>query len=310
MKKIYRSLLFVPGHKPDWAVKAPKFMPDGLILDLEDAVPWTQKDVARGHVSDVIESMRDWTGALFVRINPWSSGYAVKDVLGVLRDGLTGIMLPKVRSSKDIISLDHLLTELEIERGMPQGAVEIMPLWETPYAMMTIYDCVVASTRVRRCGGGFVHSPGGDRDRSLGLTNTEGRLEQLYLSAKAVLEAKAAGLDQVFGGMSTDLSNLAILQDVATRSRDFGCGGSMVIHPSHVAVVNEIFSPNQAAIDEAFALLEAMHAGVKQGDAAVRHNGKMVDIAMCRSSLELLEQTQRFGKEIRAIPSEWKSAFR
>ena len=308
--KYYRSLLFVPAHKPEWAIKSPKFNPDALILDLEDAVPWSGKDAARHKVPEILEAMRDWPGGMFVRINGWTTGHLVKDVAAILHDRLTGIMLPKIRGPVDVGSLDNLMTELEIERGMPVGKIEILPLWETPYAMRTMYEGMIASPRVKRHGGGFVYSPGGDRDRSVGLINTPGRLEQVYLAGKSVLDARAAGVNQILGGLSTELHDLNIVREMATRSLEFGCSGSMIIHPSHVAVVNEIFSPSKAEIEEAVAILETMHAGVLRGDAAVRLNGKMIDIAMARSALLLLERAHGFGMNVRAIEPAWRDEFR
>jgi citrate lyase subunit beta/citryl-CoA lyase len=124
------------------------------------------------------------------------------------------------------------------------------------------------------------------------------------VNSRAVLDARAAGLVQIFGGGAGDIHNLELLRSTALRARQFGCGGSVVLHPSQVPIVNEIFSPTIEQLDVALGILSAMQEAVAANSAATLYKGRMVDIAHAQSALELLNEARAFGMDVE-IPIFW-----
>ncbi len=298
-----RSFLFVPGNRPSWMVKAPKYGPDALIFDLEDSVPISEKVAARACIRDAIDQLSEWSGGRFVRVNPWGSGLLVSDLLAVVRPGLTGVLLPKAQDETEVVALDLLLDELEIERGL--RGIEIIPVLETPRALYRVFQICEASERVLRVTGvGGSDIRGGDLTRALGVP-IEGDVlaEMLHLNSRGILEARAAGVKEILNGSTSDLGDMDKVRSVAQQAKRMAATGTMVIHPSHVPIVNEVFSPSPAEIALARSLLETMADAIaNSGTAASTHNGRMVDYAHVRSSVELLERATSLGLDVGEVP--------
>jgi citrate lyase subunit beta/citryl-CoA lyase len=278
----------VPGNKLDWMLKAPKYGADALILDLEDSVPEDQKVASRALIQRaIVELGPRRRPKLFARMNGLSTGLAEEDLEAVVRPGLFAIEAPKINGPEDIRELDALLTRLETKAGMEPGQTAIMPLTESARAMREAYEIAMASPRVTYL---FVAGGSGDGDmaRVLGFRETPGHLETLYVRSKILLDAKAAGAHPICGVLGR-LDELGELAQQAKEARDLGFVGSNVIHPSHVPVVNEAFTPTQSEIDHWKEIVAAVEEGQRRGSAAVAHKGKMLDIAHLTYAREMLE---------------------
>jgi len=295
---ILRSILIVPGHKPDWMRKAPGLGADALMFDLEDPVPVDAKADARAAAGAVVEDAGATSVPIFVRVNGWGTGHLLHDLHAVVGPGLHGVALPKTDQAGDVIALDRVLSELEAARGLPVGSIEVYPILETARSMRESHAVFTSSARVRRGSGVIAATPGGDFYRATGSTYTDEGLESLYVSSKIVLDARSAGFDSIIGGVVTDLTGTELLRTVMTRLRTIGANGAFAIHPSQVPVLNEVFSPSADDIAEAVATLVAMADGVARGDAAVRHRGRMIDYAHVRTARDLLDQAARWGLEV------------
>jgi citrate lyase subunit beta/citryl-CoA lyase len=287
-------MLFVPGHKRDWARKAVASGTDAVIFDLEDAVAPEHRAEARATTLAALRELADAPVGRFVRVNGWGGrGDLLTDVLAVFAPELDGIVLPKVRGPQDVTALDLLLGELE-GAAAPRRPVEIVPLCETAAAIDARRAVYEASRRVRRAPVGGYGSPGGDTSRSIGLLQTPDGDETAYLLGRGVLEARAAGLVGVLGGMSTAVRDLADVERVALRSRQFGANGCLAIHPSHVPVLNRVFTPTADEIEGAARLLR-LFAESGDADRALELDGRMVDLAHVRSAAELLRGATGWG---------------
>ncbi len=104
--KLYRSVLFVPGNRPDWIDKAPKYGPDALILDLEDAVPNAEKVDARKIVRAGIERSRERGVPTVVRVNGVNTGLTAEDVEAIVTNGLVAVAIPKLERVEEILKVD------------------------------------------------------------------------------------------------------------------------------------------------------------------------------------------------------------
>src|SRR4051812_42680334 len=118
----YRSMLFVPGHKPDWVPKGVASGADALILDLEDSVPAAAKDTAREVVAEAIRAGGSGRTDLWVRPNPLVSGLIGPDLEAVVGPGLAGLFIPKVFSADDVVRIDAVVSHLEQRAGLEPGS--------------------------------------------------------------------------------------------------------------------------------------------------------------------------------------------
>ncbi len=288
-----RTMLFIPAHKLDWVRKVDRYAPDSVVIDLEDAVPRNLKVEARGMAHEAIGILRDKGIPAFVRINALGESGA-EDIDAIVRDGFSGVMLPKSRHVEEIRELDRLLSYGEGRAGMPLGSVAILPLPETAEGMWAARDLAAAS---KRCKGvvGVVQGPiSGDVAMAMGFRpSMEGR-EQIYLASKMILDSRAGGAPYPLGSIiGTRLDDLDGVRMLAERAKSFGFSGCVLIHPSHVAIASEVFAPTEEEVEYFSGLIEAMREAEARGDAAVAYQGRMVDYAMLPLAEEVLRDAAR-----------------
>ncbi|MGY8685251.1 CoA ester lyase [Bradyrhizobium sp. UFLA05-153] len=299
----YRSMLFVPGYKLDWMLKAPKYGPDALMFDLEDSVEVGQKAEARTTVAGAIKELCTGSFGRFVRLNGWRTGCLLDDLNAVVIDGLDGVALPKTEDPEDIAALDLVLGELERSRGLPVGRIEICPHAETAVGMYKFYDICMASQRVKRAGAACDPLPGGDSARSLGLQLNDPTDECIYFGAYSALQARAAGIIQVEGAMTARLDDLELVRRIGEKSKRIGATFGSAIHPSHIPVINEIYSPSQDEIDEARDIVSFAAEATARGEAAVRYKStRLVGYAIVRTAMDVLRKAQAAGIDVGNVP--------
>lgn len=271
-----RSLLFVPGDSEHKVARAAQSGADALILDLEDSVAPTQKDLARNLVSRLVaESVsREWR--CFVRINPFDSGLALADLAAVVRPGLDAILLPKVNGIEDVVRLGHCLDALEEAARMPTGQVRIAVVaTETPAAMFALGSYAGGHPRLVALTWGAEDlaaaiGASGNKDAAGDWTLPFAMARAQCLWAAACAEVPA--IDTLYADFR-DLEGLAA--DCACSRRD-GFSGRIAIHPDQVATINAAFSPSAEELARARRIVEAF---AKQPDAgALGIDGQMLDI--------------------------------
>ena len=294
--KPYRSLLFVPGNRPAWMEKAVGYGADCLILDLEDSVPDQEKAAARPLVKAGIKALKAKGQAVNIRVNGFSTGLTLDDLEAVLCPELDGVSLPKVETVADMKELDALLTHLEKRMGIPVGSISTPLGCETAKAMRNIYEIATSCPRVRRVG--LAAGPGGDAARAIGYIWSKEGMETLFLRSKAVLDSRAAGIQYPTISSWWNIKDLEGLERDARWNRQLGFRGQTVMHPSHVPIVNKVFTPPAEEIVFYQGLIQAMEEAKKKGVAAVTYKGDMVDEAMVKTARELLEFTKSLGIEI------------
>ena len=295
--KLYRSTMFVPGNRPDWIDKAPKYEPDALIIDLEDAVPIAEKTQARQVVRDGIERLRARDVGVFVRLNGVDTGLTGEDVAAVVTDGLDAVAVPKLEKVEEVLKVDAWLELFERKVGLPVGQIEIMVLPETARGIMDAYKLATACPRVGNIIGG-VGARSGDVTKAIGYKWTRQGLETLYMASHILLAARAAGIEYPIGGGSLEVGDLDLVRAQIQRGREVGFRGCLLIHPSAVPIANEIFAPSREEIDWNKGVMQAMANAEQGGKAAVTYDGMMIDYAHVRNALELLQQAESFGIEV------------
>lgn len=291
--KPLRSELFVPGNKEEWMRKAPRYGADALILDLEDSVPPEGKAEARLLVKRMLSELGPAGQTLIVRVNRLETGLMGDDLESVTCPHLYAVMLPKVQSPEEVAEVDVLLKFFERRSGMAEGKVFIDPALETAPGIRRAYEIATASSRVAHMGASG--GKGGDTARSIGFQWTPGGMETLFLRSKVLLDSRAAGVPYPVTGGWMDIHDLDGLRAAAQQAKSLGYTGMHLIHPSHVPVVNEVFTPTREEIAQWQGLVEAMEHRRGQGGAAVTYQGDMVDIAHEETARTMLEMARELG---------------
>ncbi|SNQ46624.1 Citryl-CoA lyase [Frankia canadensis] len=276
-----RSLLFVPGNRTGWVAKGVDAGADGVILDLEDAVPSGAKSDARAEVAGFLGETPPAVPVV-VRVNGLHDRAALDDLCAVVGPALTAVMVPKVESVADVHVVDRLLGWLEADLGLPVGGIHLVPVLETAAGIRQAHDLARATPRSAYMGGLGVK--GGDVERSLGYRWTPEGIETLALRAQVLVDLRAAAVPNPVAGLWTDIRDLDGLRAFARQNRGLGYEGMLAIHPTHVAVINEVFTPTEAELDADAALVAAMESAAAEGRGAVRHGGDMIDEAMAETA--------------------------
>jgi len=285
----YRSILFVPGHKPAWIDKALATGADCIVLDLEDSVPAALKAGARATVAGAIAAVRarDSRVGLFVRVNPLDTRQTGADLEAVVVPGLTGVFAPKIAQATDVLRYDALLDHFEARNGV-SGLEYIVPV-EMVGAIQAARAIATASPRVGAMIGPTAEHA--DIARAVGYQWTPEGLETLYLRSRVLLACREAGIHPLTG-LWERLEDLVGLKAFAEQGRQLGFRGMIAIHPSHVATVNEAFSASAADVEFHEGLVAAYESAADRGDGAVRYRGVHIDKAHADTAHEWLQHAR------------------
>jgi citrate lyase subunit beta / citryl-CoA lyase len=274
-----RSLLFVPGDRPDRMEKALVSGADALILDLEDAVAPSAKPAAREIVRDFVRR-GGHDVPLFVRLNPLDSGLVDDDLAVVASARPTGYLLPKSQSGASIADLAARLD------AVGDVSAKIIPVAsETPQAVFGLGTYAGSSSRLAGLSWGAEDLPA-----AIGATSAreeDGSYTPVYevVRTLALMGAHAAGvlaIETVFPAFK-DAAGLAAY---AARARRDGFAAMLAIHPAQIAIINAAFTPSEAEVAHARAVVALFEAN--PGAGALALDGKMVDAPHLAAARNLL----------------------
>lgn len=251
MTRTARSLLFVPGSRPERFDKALAAGADAVIVDLEDAVAPHEKERARAALAAWLDPARP----VLVRINAVDTPWFGEDLALCAHPGVAAVMLPKAEHIDDLARL------------RAAGAVQLVPLIESAAGMAALAT-IAAAPGVQRLAFGSI-----DIQVDLGMRDAL-EDELLYFRSQLVLASRLAGLLAPVDGVSTSLDDAERLRVDVLRARRLGFGGKLCIHPRQVEGVNRHFAPSQAEQAWARRVLEAAAAAA---GAAVALDGRMID---------------------------------
>lgn len=272
-----RSLLFVPGDRPERFAKAAASGADAVILDLEDSVGLAAKDTARAAVADYLAQPRSLP--LLVRINPLSMDMAAEDLAAVLSARPDGIVLPKAEGATSVSALVE---------AMGDQAVSVLPIaTETPAAVFQLGSYGAVTPHLLGLTWGAEDLPA-----AIGAATSreeDGRYTPPYemlrgLTLFAAHAAQTAAIDTVFPAIRDE----AGLTAYVARARRDGFTGMLALHPAQIAIINAGFTPTAGEIDKARRIVDAFAA---QPDAGVLSlDGRMVDRPHLVQAMKLLSR--------------------
>jgi len=269
--RLRRTKLYLPGNNPNMLLRGHLFNPDGVILDLEDAVAMSEKDSARILVRDVLKRGDFGSCEVTVRINAMDTEFWRKDIETVVPCGIDGIRIPKVEDPKDIAIMDEALSHIESKAKIRVGKTLIFCLLETALGIWRAYDIAKASKRVAAI------CPGGEDLRAdLKTTRSPNSEELIGPRRMVVLAAHAANVDAL-DTVFTDITDDAGLRRETEWVRQLGYQGKSVIHPNQIPIIHDVFTPTAKEIEQAKKIVEAAAEAAARGLGAVQVDGKMVD---------------------------------
>jgi len=290
-----RSVLFVPGHKESWPDKAIAAGADGLILDLEDAVPVGMKAEAREVVANSIRKITAGSRkvGVYVRLNALETAMTGDDLERIAIAGLSGVLLPKNYGPHDIIACDALITHFERKNGVASGSIEIVVSLETAQAYSQCEQILAASPRVATLFAGTAKDA--DVSRSIGFQFTPTGHETLYLRSRALLAVRASGRQFSWVGLWQDLKDPEGARAFAVQNRQIGFTTMVMIHPSHIAIANEVFSPSAQDLLFYQGMIDAFDKAEAEGNAAVLYEGQHIDYAHVKTAQGVIDLAESLG---------------
>lgn len=285
---VFRSFLFAPANHPRRREKAFTLGADAVILDLEDACAVSEKAASRSQVVQAMRQPRTCLG--YVRVNPMSSVFAYGDLVETMQPGLDGVVLPKVEAPGDLLTADWLMTQLERERGLPPGSVDLVPIIETASGMARLGDILRATPRVKRAAFGA-----GDFTLDLGLTWSRDEGELLAFRSQMVLHSRAAGIEPPVDTVWIDLKDPEGFAVSADMARALGFQGKMCIYPDQVDVVNRAFTPTAAQVARAQRIMDAFAEAEAKGSSAIQLDGQFIDYPIMYGARRVLAMTRKLA---------------
>jgi citrate lyase subunit beta/citryl-CoA lyase len=277
----FRSLLFVPGDQEGRFDKAFASGADAVIIDLEDAVAAGRKALAREAVARALD--RGCGISVFVRVNAFLGTDCYEDLLAVVRPGLAGLVLPKAEAGDALRTLDWVVGQLERQRGLQSGSIELLPLIETARGAEAMPEVALATPRVRRLSFGVA-----DYSLDLGLERSPDEAGIAYLRAQMVQCSRAAGLEPPVDSVVVEVRDEARFRESASRARALGMRGKLCLHPAQVPLANEVFAPAPEDIERARTIVAAFDAASRTGVAALTVGGEFVDAPVAERARRLL----------------------
>lgn len=280
-----RTLLFVPGDRPERFDKAAASGADAVILDLEDAVTPARRPFARAEIGRWLTERPPGVRA-WVRINPVATEDSLVDLAAVIGGRPDGIVLPKARSGDDVRRADHWLEALEARAGLAPGSIGVLPLiTESAGALLKVATFAPLPLRTLGLTWGaedLAADVGASANRS-----PDGEYELTYALARSycLLAAAAAGLP-AFDTIDTEFRDLAAVERRARASRRQGFVGKLAIHPAQVAPIHAAFSPTAEEIAWAERVMAAFESA--PGAGAVAFEGGMLDMPHRRQAERIL----------------------
>jgi citrate lyase subunit beta/citryl-CoA lyase len=292
-----RSFLFAPGNVARRVEKALTLEADAVIVDLEDSVAISDKAATRKLVAEALSRPRRGRG--YVRVNAASTPFCHADLVDTIHKGVDGVVLPKVESAGELHAIDWLLTNLERERGIAEGSIDLMPQIETAAGVQRI-ERIVQAKNLRHYKGPWrvkrVTFGAGDYANDVGLSPSLDEPELAEARARIVMISRAAGLQNPIDSPWFHLKETEAFRRALERSRRGGFQGRLCIHPDQLAPVNAAYTPSAEELAQAERIVAAFREAEARGAAAIQLDGQMIDYPIVYRAQSILQAFRETNK--------------
>jgi citrate lyase subunit beta/citryl-CoA lyase len=218
-----RSFLFTPANHPRKVEKVFASGADAIILDLEDACAASEKAASRAVAVAALSAPRSCLG--YVRVNATDTEWCFRDLDEVVGPWLDGIVAPKIERPEEIVLIDWMIAQFERERGLPVGAIDLMPIIETGAGLHALDAIIAAGTRMRRVSFGA-----GDFTRDMGMKWSADEAELAYARGRLILASRVGGLEAPIDTVHIDLADEDSFDQSVADPSQAGCPNQSIVH--------------------------------------------------------------------------------
>lgn len=278
----------MPGNNPGMLQNAGILGADSIILDLEDAVSLTEKDSARILVREAIKNVDYSNVEVVVRINPFTTEFAQKDINVIARVKPDTLMIPKA-TEEELMAIHKILTDIEKQEGFDAGSIKLIPLVETAYGVENVYNIIKSCDRIVGILLG-----GEDLTSDLGIKRTKEGEEIFYARNRVAIACRAMKVDSIDTPF-TDTNDFEGLAKDTFKAKSLGLTGKSAINPRQIDTIHSVYAPSLDEIKYAKRVLEQMEEAEKEGKGVFSLDGKMVDAPVINRAKNTVELAKLLG---------------
>lgn len=283
MTLLLRSLLFIPGNRPNMLEKGFTSAADALVPDLEDSVPPEEKANARTVTARFLPKLFAAGRALIPRVNALDTGLLEDDLEAVVGPHILGVSVGKIHGPEDIAAVAGVLETIERKAGVRAGQTALLPWIESAKAIVNAYEICTASPRIMAVGFGaedFTHDMGIERQAD------DSEIE--HARHVVAIAARAAGVPALDTPYFQFRDPQGLKRD-ALLAKQRGFKGKFAIHPAQIEIINDVFSPSPAEIEHARQVVAAFEEARRQGRGSTSLAGRVIDVPVVKRAQALLE---------------------
>lgn len=285
-----RALLYMPGNDLHKIQKAATLGVDCVCMDLEDGVAINRKSEARSTIHQALLSLEFGKSERLVRINRVGSGLEHDDLELTITAKPDGFVIPKVDHADQLVWVSNQLERYEQKHAWPKNDIYIFAIIESPQGVVNLTEIARASTRLQAIIFGAEDFAG-----AIGAIRSPEAWEVFYARSAVVTHAAAENL-QAIDMVFVDLNDSDGLLKEAKLGAQMGFSGKQIIHPNHINLVQEVFSPSEEDIQKAKSLIEAFQEQQEAGVGAFALGGKLIDAPIIRAAEQVLAKARAAGK--------------
>lgn len=289
------SRLYLPGNTPSLMINAGIHKPDGIILDLEDAVAPDKKYEARFVVRNALRSIDFYGAERMVRINQVPAG--LQDLEFVVPHKVNLVLVPKCENAEQLRMVNAKINSIKKERSLNYD-IWLMPIIESAMGVLKALE-IAQSENVVAMAIGLE-----DYTADLGTRRTQEGSESFFARSMVVNACKAAGI-QAIDSVFSDVADMEGLQETVLRSKAMGFDGMGCIHPRQIRVIHENFAPDEQEIEKAKKIVHAFNEAISKGIGVVSLGTKMIDPPVVKRAQKVIDLAVSMGK----LPENWHDEF-
>lgn len=288
------SRLYLPGNSPSLMLNAGIHKPDGIILDLEDAVAVDKKYEARFLVRNALISIDFYGAERMVRINQIPAG--LDDLDFIIPHNVNLILVPKCEEAEQILLLNNKINEIKKEHSVDSN-IWLMPIIESAKGVMNAYQIATSADNIVAMAIGLE-----DYTADLGTRRTNEATESFFARSIVVNACRAAGI-QPIDSVFSDVGDMEGLKENVIKSKALGFDGMGCIHPRQIKVIHEYFAPDVNEIDKARKIVKAFDEATAKGLGVVSLGTKMIDPPVVKRAQKTIDLAVNMGK----LSKEWRN---
>ncbi len=290
------SRLYLPGNTPSLMINAGIHHPEGIILDLEDAVAFDKKFEARFLVRNALRGINFYGAERMVRINQIPKG--IDDLPYIIPHNVNLILIPKCESAEQIHLLNEKIDQLKKQHNISND-IWLMPIIESTMGVLKSLEIATSAPNIVAMAIGLE-----DYTADLGTKRTNEASESFFARSMMVNACRAAGI-QPIDSVFSDVSDMEALKQNVLKSKALGFDGMGCIHPRQIKVIQEYFGPDEAEIEKAKKIVNAFILATEQGLGVVSLGSKMIDPPVVKRA----ERTIKLALSMNKLEENWRDEF-